>query len=174
MNRNPFESSTSLFSALPFALLLLLGIIAAFGPRKIKALQLAARDHSREWARTHYPVVKRAAARIPAQARQWTREYAPVVKRAAEKLPARAQQWTREHAPVVKRAAARLPAQAQTWTREHLPLVKRAAAELPTQTRQWARATYPVLKRRAADDFATLRHHIQRVAAKARQGLPKE
>jgi hypothetical protein len=126
MNKNPFESGTSLFGALPFALLLLLGIIAVFGPRKLKALQLAARDRSREWARSNYPVVRRAAARIPAQAREWT------------------------------------------------PVVTRAAAQLPAHTRQWARKSYPVVKRRAAGELAALRSHIQRVAAKARQGLPKE
>jgi hypothetical protein len=152
MSKNPFESGTSLFGALPFALLLLLGVIAVFGPRKLKALQLAARDHSREWARANVPVIKRAAARVPAQARQWTREYGPVVKRAAARVPEKAQQWSRRHGPTVRRAA----------------------AELPTRTRDWTRAKYPVLRRRAADELASLRSHIQRVAARARQGLPKE
>jgi hypothetical protein len=146
MNRNPFESSTSLFGALPFALLLLLGVIAVFGPRKLRAMQLAARDHSREWARANYPVIKRAAAKLPAQAQQWTREYYPVVKR----------------------TAARVPAHAQRWARGKYPILKRRAVRVPVQARQWARENYPLFRRRAADDFATLRHHIGRVGSSVR------
>jgi hypothetical protein len=62
MNRNPFDTGTTLLGALPFALLLLFGLAAAFGPRRMNALRQRAQRRARRWMRDEFPVLRRRAA----------------------------------------------------------------------------------------------------------------